>query len=73
MNAAYTAAGERLHWLLDTHGEDVALRVIADDMQQDGALGPALSYATQMAAHGPPCDREFWRRLAGSLRKATTL
>lgn len=69
---AHTAAGERLHWLLDEHGEDVALRNVADDLQQSGAMGPAIRYAYAQSLDPGP-NAEFWRRLLGSLRKAATL
>ena len=37
------------------------------------SLTAALAHASALAQAGQPSAREFWRRLAGSLRKALTM
>lgn len=73
----YAKAGQRLHDMLDTRNAADApaclLRIVADDMQQtqDG-IGHALTYATARIV-SDPANTEFWRRLTGSLRKASAM
>lgn len=37
------------------------------------SLTASIDHAQRLADTGPPDNREFWRRLAGSLRKALQL
>lgn len=73
MSTASEKTARALHDALDSVGENAMLRDIADDLECDGYFGPATTRAAWLADHGPPKDREFFRRLAGSLRKACTL
>lgn len=66
--------GTELHALLDNAGEHADLRNLADSLEQDGFAGPLLAHAAAELYNARDTKTaEFWRRLAGSIRKAGTV
>lgn len=71
---AYALAARKLHDMLDLVTDpDPLLRLIADDMEcEPNGIAHAVTFATARIV-SDPANAEFWRRLAGSLRKASSM
>lgn len=68
------AWGTALHGLLNGQRiaahDRAALRMVADDIEQDGLAGPLMTELAYRAAHDPdPPTRDYCNRLKGSVKK----